>query len=131
MKFKRIVSIVLCAAMVMSLFCIPTQAASYKPAYNTDTPVVIVHGMSQNDTYVLNEDGSWMEDGNGGYINGWPLEIDVMALVKEALPEMLMSILFRRDMGLTEAMKKGTYEALYAIHKDNQGNYLTPVEVPC
>ncbi len=131
MKIKRIVSIVLCAAMVLSAFCIPTSAATYKPAYNTDTPVVIVHGMSQNDTYVLNEDGTWKEDGKGGYINGWPLEIDVMALVKEALPEMLMSILFRRDMGLTEAMKKGTYEALYAIHKDKQGNYLTPVEVPC
>lgn len=135
MKLKRIVSIVLCAAMVLSVFCIPTTAAqtqtSYTPDYNRDTPVVIVHGMSQNDTYVLNEDGTWKEDGKGGYINGWPLEIDVMALVKEALPEMLLSILFRRDMGLTEAMKKGTYEALYAIHKDKQGNYLTPIEVPC
>ncbi len=135
MKLKRLVSIVLCAAMVLSVCCIPAFAAetesTYVPGYDRDTPVVIVHGMSQNDTYVLNEDGTWKEDGEGGYINGWPLEIDVMALVKEALPEMLLSILFRRDMGLTEAMKKGTYEALYAIHKDNDGNYLTPVEVPC
>lgn len=135
MKMKKIISAVLCAVMVLSAFCLPATASqandAYVPAYNRDTPVVIVHGMSQNDTYVLNEDGTWMEDGKGGYINGWPLEIDVMALVKEALPEMLMSILFRRDMGLTEAMEKGAYEALYAIHKDKEGNYLTPVEVPC
>ena len=134
MKMKRFISVLLCAVMVLSACCVPVFAAeneTYVPDYNRETPVVIVHGMSQNDTYVLNEDGTWKEDGKGGYINGWPLEIDVMALVKEALPEMLLSILFRRDMGLTEAMKKGTYEALYAIHKDKQGNYLTPIEVPC
>ncbi len=134
MKFKKIISVLLCAVMVLSVCCVPAFAAeteTYVPAYNTDTPVVIVHGMSQNNTYVLNEDGSWQTDENGDYITGWPLEIDVMALVKEALPELLLSVFTRRDMGLTEAMKKGTYEALFAIHKDNQGNYLTPVEVPC
>ena len=72
-----------------------------------------------------------MTDSNGDYITGWPLEIDIMGLLKEALGPLLMSVVKGKDMGLTDAMRKGAYEGLYAIHKDNEGNYLTPVEVPC
>lgn len=72
-----------------------------------------------------------MTDDKGDYITGWPLEIDVTALIKKALVPLLASVVSRSDSGLTEAMREGTYDALYAIHKDAEGNYLTPVEVPC
>ncbi len=41
---------------------------AYVADYDRDTPVIIVHGMSQNDTYLLNEDGTRMTDENGDYI---------------------------------------------------------------
>ena len=66
-----------------------------------------------------------------GYVTGWPLEIDVMPLLKRALPNMLLSIVTRRNMGLTEAMYEGTYNALSLIEKDNDGNYINNIEVPC
>lgn len=138
MKMKKLISLLLAVAMLVSVFVIPASAQEpeaaapvYNPDYDTETPIVIVHGMSQNDTYLLNEDGSRMTDSNGDYITGWPLEIDVTALLKEALVPLLMSVATRSDAGLSEAMREGTYNALYAIHKDNEGNYLTPVEVPC
>ncbi len=143
MKIKKSISIILVVAMLVSAMLVPVSAkettgvvatstiSDYVADYDRDTPVIIVHGMSQNDTYLLNEDGSRMTDDNGDYITGWPLEIDVMGLLKEALVPLLMSVATRSDAGLTEAMKKGAYEALYAIHKDAEGNYLTPVEVPC
>lgn len=143
MKFKRAVSLMVALVMVCSVMIMPVSAkeatsvvetgtfSDYVADYDRDTPVIIVHGMSQNDTYLLNEDGTRMKDSNGDYITGWPLEIDVMGLLKEALVPLLMSVASRSDAGLTDAMRQGAYEALYAIHKDAEGNYLTPVEVPC
>ncbi len=143
MKFKRAVSLIVALVMVCSVMLVPVSAkeatgvvatgaiSDYVGDYDRDTPVIIVHGMSQNDTYLLNEDGTRMTDKNGDYITGWPLEIDIMGLLKNALIPLLASVVSRSDAGLTEAMRKGAYDGLYAIHKDPQGNYLTPVEVPC
>ena len=142
MKFKRAVSLIVAIVMICSVILVPVSAKEAKVAtnyvdsgyvadYDRDTPVIIVHGMSQNNTYLLNEDGTRMKDDKGDYVTGWPLEIDVMALIKEALVPLLASVVSRSDMGLTDAMRRGAYEGLYAIHKDNEGNYLTPVEVPC
>ncbi len=140
---KKAISLIVALVMVCSVILVPVSAKeteatvsivsdlSYVADYDRDTPVIIVHGMSQNDTYLLNEDGTRMTDSNGDYITGWPLEIDIMGLLKEALVPLLMSAATRSDAGLTDAMRKGAYEGLYAIHKDPQGNYLTPVEVPC
>lgn len=140
MKTKKLISIMLILAMVLSVFSvaayadttpeITTVTTEHIEDFDTETPVILVHGMSQNDTYMLDENGNRIPDDNG-YVTGWPLEIDVMALVKEALPELLLSIITRKDMGLSEAMRKGAYNALYVLHKDNKGNYLTEVEVPC
>lgn len=143
MKMKKAISVIMALILVSSVMIVPVSAEeadatvsvvsdlSYVADYDRDTPVIIVHGMSQNDTYLLNEDGTRMKDSNGDYITGWPLEIDIMGLLKEALVPLLKSVATRSDAGLTEAMKRGAYEGLYAIHKDAEGNYLTPVEVPC
>ena len=147
MKMRKLISLLIVVAMLFSVAVVPASAVdgtaagsttgstvtdlSYVADYDRDTPIIIVHGMSQNDTYLLNPDGTRMTDSNGDYITGWPLEIDIMGLLKEALGPLLMSVVKGKDMGLTDAMRKGAYEGLYAIHKDNEGNYLTPVEVPC
>ncbi len=143
MKIKKAISIALAIVMLVSAMLVPVSAReaeantaivsdlSYVADYDRDTPVIIVHGMSQNNTYLLNEDGTRMTDDKGDYITGWPLEIDIMGLLKNALVPLIASVVSRSDAGLTDAMRKGAYEGLYAIHKDNEGNYLTPVEVPC
>lgn len=137
MKMKKIISALLVLAMMLSVFPVaafaeeaPALTTGHIEDFDTETPVILVHGMSQNDTYMLDENGNRIPDDNG-YVTGWPLEIDIMALVKEALPELLLSIITRKDCGLSEAMRQGAYNALYVLHKDNEGKYLTDVEVPC
>lgn len=129
MKIKRAISIFLVLAMMLSITA-SANTPAYVPDYDTETPVIIVHGMSQNNTYLVDENGEWVPD-ETGYVTGWPLEIDVMPLIKRALPNMLLSIITRRDIGLTEAMYEGTYNALSLIEKDNEGNYINNIEVPC
>ncbi len=130
---KKIISIVLTVAILTGIIAVPVFASenTYTPDYDRDTPVVIIHGMSQNDTYMLDENGKRLTDENGAYITGWPLKLDVMALVKEAIGPLLLSAFLKRDMGLTDAMKRGAYNGLPWIHKDNLGNYDIPCEVPC
>lgn len=135
MKFKRVISIALVLATVLSVFSLPAFAgeskSDYVPDYDTETPVIIVHGMSQNDTYLLDENGSRVTDSNGDYITGWPLEIDIGALLKIALPYLIKSIITRQDGGLSDALYRAAYESLYVLQKDSKGNYLHDVEVPC
>ena len=130
---KKIISLSLVLCLLLSVLIVPVSAeeSAYVPDYDRETPVVIVHGMSQNDTYLLDDNGEWATDENGNYITGWPLKLDIMALVKEALGPMLLSMFFKRDMGLSDAMKRGAYNGLPIIHKDAEGNYELPVEVPC
>ena len=129
MKIKRVLSLFLAVAMMFSITA-AAKSTDYVPDYDTETPVIIVHGMSQNNTYLVDENGEWIPD-ETGYVTAWPLEIDVMPLIERALPNMIASIATRRDMGLTEAMYEGTYNALSLIEKDNNGNYINDVEVPC
>ena len=131
MKFKKIISIILSLAMVVSIVSVSAMADSgYVADYDKDTPIIIVHGMSQNDTYVLDENGEKIPD-ETGYVTGWPLEIDVMALVKVAVVPLILAILTGDNDSLYEAAKQGAYDGLYYIHKDAEGNYLANVDVPC
>lgn len=134
-SIKKIVSIMLAFVMLASsltVFSSATEKAStYVPDYDTETPVIIVHGMSQNNTYLLDENGEWAKNKDGKYITGWPLNIDIPALLKTALPSLLKSIVFRRDCGLSDSIYKAAFEALSVIVKDKEGNYINNVEVPC
>ncbi len=134
MKTKRILSVLLVVVMLVSVVpfgAAATEDTSYVPAYDYDTPVVLVHGIGQNDTYVLDENGKRQLASDGSYLNGWPLEVDIKTALIDILPALLGSIFLRRDLGLAKAMKKGAADLLFAIHKNNEGNYINNIEVPC
>ena len=71
MKTKRIISLLLVVVMLFSVVSVSFASAAensvnavsdYVPDYDRETPVIIVHGMSQNDTYVLDENGNRIEE---------------------------------------------------------------------
>lgn len=135
-NFKKIISVLLALVMLTTSLVVTSTAAeadlssAYVADYDTETPVIIVHGMSQNNTYLLDENGEWAKNGDK-YITGWPLNIDIGALLKTALPSLLASIIFRRDCGISDAIYNAAFEALSVIVKDKDGNYVNNIEVPC
>ena len=134
MKTKKAISIILALLMLFTVVPFSSLAAeenTYVADYDYDTPVVLVHGIGQNDTYILDENGNRQLASDGSYLNGWPLEVNVEGALKTILPTLLGSIFLRRDLGLAEIMEKGAKELFFAIQKDNEGNYLNNVEVPC
>ena len=131
-QFKKITAVVLAVLMIFSSTVLASSAKSdYVADYDTDTPVIIVHGMSQNNTYLVDENGEWAKDNKGNYMTAWPLKIDVPALLKTALIPLLKAIVFRKDMGLADALYKAAHEALWIVEKDTKGNYTNNVVVPC
>ena len=81
MKFKRAVSLIVALVMICSAMLVPVSAketagvvatgtiSDYVADYDRDTPVIIVHGMSQNDTYVLDENGEKIESAPHPYMS--------------------------------------------------------------
>ena len=131
-QFKKITAVVLAVLMIFGSTVLASSAKSdYVADYDTETPVIIVHGMSQNNTYLVDENGEWAKDNKGNYMTAWPLKIDVPALLKTALIPLLKAIVFRKDMGLADALYKAAHEALWIVEKDTKGNYTNNVVVPC
>lgn len=130
---KKTISLILSVLMLLSVvpFCAAAEKDTYVPSYDYETPVVLVHGIGQNDTYVLDENGNRIIQDDGTYVTGWPLDVDVVAALKTILPTLLGSVILRRDLGLGETMKKGAADLFFAIHKDSEGNYENNIEVPC
>lgn len=131
-QIKKSIAVLLSVVMIFSSLVIMTSAKSdYVPDYDTETPVIFIHGMGQNDTFLLDEEGNRKVNDKGEYVTGWPLQLDIMGLLKNALPGLIKSIITRKDSGLSEGLEKGGYAALSNLAKDAEGNYLNPVEVPC
>ena len=129
---KKIIAVIMAAVMLFSCTAVMSSAKSdYVADYDTETPVILVHGMSQNNTYLLDENGNWAKDDDGKYITAWPLRIEVPALLKTALLPLLKAIIFRKDMGLADAMYEAAHKALWVVEKDTKGNYTNPIDVPC
>ncbi len=132
---KKFISVLLCL-IIVTLTCITawaadTEKSSYVPDYDTETPIVIIHGMSQNNTYLIDEKGQWVKDDKGSLITGWPLRIEIAPLLKNALIPLLCAVLTRQDCGLADAIDASVSEALWVIEKDTKGNYVNNISVPC
>lgn len=132
--FRKSLCLLLTVMMIMScclIFSTAAEESTYVADYDTETPVILVHGMSQNNTYVLDENGERIKGDDGKLATGWPLQIDIKALLKTALPSLLKAIITRQDAGLADALYQAAFDALPNIHKDSEGNYLKNIEVPC
>ena len=124
-------------ALVMVFTAIPFFATAqgeentYVADYDTETPVIVLHGIGQNDTYVVDDEGNKMTDLEGGELTGWPLEVDVKGALAGIIPNLIYSIFTRSDNGLADAMKEAAGGLFYAIEKDDEGNYINNIDVPC
>ncbi len=135
-NIQKVISLVLALTMILAMFSFAVGAEentknTYVPDYDTETPVVLIHGIGQNNTYVVDDEGNRLTDSDGKTITGWPLSVDIGAMLKQVLVPLLKSVITRTDAGLSEGMEQGAYDLLYAVHKDSNGVYENNIEVPC
>ena len=61
--FRKSLCLLLSVMMIMGsclVFSSAAEESTYVADYDTETPVILVHGMSQNNTYLLDENGEWV-----------------------------------------------------------------------
>ncbi|MBQ7957113.1 MAG: hypothetical protein IJ279_03655 [Clostridia bacterium] len=141
--FKRVIAIVLALAMgigVMSQVLAAETADDAISVVNTveeakDTltkdeqvPIIIIHGISQIDTVIMDDEGNPLLDKEGNVITGWPLTVDVTQLIMDVLFPVILTLVTQKDFA-SEAGYKAACNALKYNACDLNGDPVYPTYV--
>ena len=104
---KKIISILLCAAVFVSAFSLTSSAANEKYTdCGTDCefyPTVIIPGLGQSGVFVTDENGDFVLNDEGKRISAFPAYIQLPNVIKRAVVPALLSLITQRDAGLSDA----------------------------
>ncbi|HOU09378.1 MAG TPA: hypothetical protein PL044_00900 [Clostridiales bacterium] len=92
-------------------------------------PSIIIHGIGQSETYLLDENGNRKLDKNGKEITAWPFTVDQDALVKTLAGPLVKSLLLQRDCGLSKAAYQAVTDVFHANGSDLNGNPVENIEL--
>ncbi len=140
--FKRVIAIMLVLAISVGIVAQVTAADSTDPievvssveeakdnlTSGEQVPIIIIHGISQIDTVIMDEDGNPLLDDSGNVITGWPLTVDVKELVLGILFPVLLTLLTQKDFA-SEAGYKAACKALKYNECDLNGDPVYPTYV--
>lgn len=104
--FKKIIAFVLCVTMLISLSAVGASANERITDCNGKCehyPSIIVHGLGQSNTWVVDDNGEFVLDDEGNKISSFPAYIELEKVVMRILAPALLSLVFQRDIGLSEA----------------------------
>ena len=131
-SIKKIISVILCAVMLASVLSVGGFAANDK---RTDCgsdcefyPTIIIPGLGQSNVLVADENGDYVLDSDGNKISAFPAYIQLPEIIKTAIVPLLMSLVFQRDAGLSDALAK-VIDICFGINKSdlnaqNTGNVI-------
>lgn len=129
---KKVISIILCAVMVCSMFGINSIAANDKKTdCSSDCefyPTIIIPGLGQSGVFVADENGDFVLDDEGKRISAFPAYVQIGNVIKEALFPVLLSLITQSDFGLSNALAN-VIEDLFGINSSdlnaqNTGNVI-------
>ena len=140
--FKRIIALVLSMAMVIGVMAQVLAAEDVSPVEvvsdvndaadslttGKQVPVIIIHGISQIDTVIMDENGNPLLNDEGKEITGWPLTVDIKELVLTVLFPVLLTLITQHDFA-SEAGYKAACNALKYNACDLNGDPVYPTFV--
>lgn len=140
--FKRVISIMLVLAMSIGVVSQVLAADSADPVQvvsdvekaaealttGKQVPVIIIHGISQIDTVITDENGNPLLNDEGETITGWPLTVDIKELVLTVLFPVLLTLITQKDFA-SEAGYKAACNAVKYNACDLNGDPVYPTFV--
>ena len=84
-------------------------------------PTILIHGIGQAKTFMLDEDGNDAVDPDGQKITGWPLYFYVPELVVKLIVPLVLSLVTQKDCGLSKTAYNAVYDALEYIAYNEDG----------
>ncbi|MBP9989363.1 MAG: hypothetical protein KBT46_07675 [Ruminococcus sp.] len=134
-KIKKILSFVLSIAILLSISTVAfaedkTSAIKVNSFSEAEQlleddeiyPTIIIHGMGQAQSFLVDENGERVYDILGKPVTGWPLYFDVPALVLKLIAPLILSICTQCDAGLSNAAYEAVYEQMNRIGYDENCN---------
>ncbi len=106
-RFLKAISVILCIAMVCCAGSMAAFAAEKKTDCGDDCefyPTIIIPGLGQSNTWVLDDDGEFVRDDEGNKVSSFPAYIQIPELIKRVIGPALLSLVTQRDMGLSDAL---------------------------
>ena len=122
-SIKKLIALVLCAAMLFSVASVAGFAAEKKTDCGEDCefyPTIIVPGLGQSNTWVLDENGDFVLDDEGNKISSFPAYIQIPELIKEVAGPLLLSLMLQKDVGLSKALSNAIYDCFSVNACDNE-----------
>lgn len=105
--FKKLTALILCFALIVSFSAVSSFAWEKKTTCGDDCefhPTVIIPGLGQSNTWVLDENGDYILDDEGNKVTSFPAYIEIPELIKEAAGPLILSLITQRDAGLSDAL---------------------------
>ncbi len=103
---KKIIAVLLALALLISAGTIGAFASEKITDCGKDCeyyPTIIVPGLGQSNTWVLDDNGDYVLDDEGNKITSFPAYIELDKVIARVAAPALMSLIFQRDIGLSEA----------------------------
>ena len=104
--FKKSIALLLCIAMLISVSIIGASATERITDCDGKCefyPTIIVPGLGQSNTWVVDDNGDFILDDEGNKISSFPAYIQLDKILMRVLAPALLSLVFQKDIGLSEA----------------------------
>lgn len=135
---KRVIALILCAAMLVSAGALGASAAEDPDSVKTTcggdcshSPVVILPGINHSPTYLYNEDDTPYLDADGNEVGGTLLILELSKLWP-TLPKLIISLLAtlvtQHSIGLEQAAYEAASAAFWVQECDDNGNHVNNLQ---
>ena len=130
---KRVISIVLCAAMLISVGAVGASAETKTDCEGDcdHSPVVILPGINHSPTYLYNEDNTPYLDADGNEVGGTLLILELSKLwgtIPKLVFSLLSTILLQHSIGLEQAAYEAASAAFWVQECNNEGNHINNLQ---
>lgn len=126
---KRLIALVLCAAMLISVGAIGASAAT-KTECGGDcdvSPVIILPGINHSPTYLYDENDELYLDADGNTVGGTLLILELSKLwgtLPKLVVSLLATLLLQHNIGLEDAAYDAASAAFWVQQCDDNGNHV-------
>ncbi len=126
---KRVIALVLCAAMLISVGAIGASAAT-KTECGGDcdvSPVIILPGINHSPTYLYDENDELYLDADGNTVGGTLLILELSKLwgtLPKLVVSLLATLLLQHNIGLEDAAYDAASAAFWVQQCDDNGNHV-------
>lgn len=122
---SKIISLVLCLAMLVSMSALSASAFEKRTSCDEDCelyPTIIVPGLGQSNVWVLDENGDYVLNDKGEKTAAFPAYIQLDKVLKTAALPLIASLTLQRDMGLSDAIAEAIGICFGINASDTNGN---------